>query len=66
MTVAQWRTLKEVERRSKGWPIGIPVNKSMAKRLVSLGYAEWAPPIFTYPKPVYAIRLTTRGKVAIK
>ncbi len=66
MTAAQKRILTEVQRRSKGWPVGIPVKEFMAKRLVALGYAEWAPPAFLYRKPVFAIRLTVRGEIAIK
>jgi len=65
MTVAQKRILTEVQRRSKGWPVGIPVKRFMAQRLVALGYAEWAPPAFLYPKPVFAIRLTVKGEVAL-
>lgn len=66
MTGPQKRTLMEVQLRSKGWPVGIPVKKAMAYRLVNLGYAEWAPPLFRYPKEVFAIRLTVRGEVAIQ
>lgn len=65
MTKAQRRTLIEVRKRSKGWPVGIPVHKGMACRLVALGYAEWAPPMWLYPRPVFSIRLTTKGEVAV-
>ncbi len=66
MTPAQKRTLMEIQRRSKGWPVGIPAQKAMACRLVALGYAEWAPPAYLYRKPMFTIRLTVRGEVALE
>jgi hypothetical protein len=67
MTKAQRRTLLDVIRRSKGWPVGITVPAGMGHRLVSLGYAEWAPPLhysLTVGNNRVAIRATTKGLVA--
>lgn len=66
MTPAQRRTICEVERRSKGWPVGITVPAGIGRRLVAHGYAEWAPPLhylLTTNRKV-AIRATTKGKLA--
>lgn len=65
MTPAKRRVAAEVQRRSKGWPVGIPVNPHMARTLVNNGYAEWAVPLFNYRTTVHAIRLTLKGEVEL-
>jgi hypothetical protein len=56
-------TIQEVIKQSKGWPVGIPTDEEMAKELVNKGYARWAPPAYTYSKPVFAISITSKGKI---
>ena len=63
MTPAQRRTILDVERRSKGWPVGISVPGDMGRRLVKLGYAEWAPPMHLVGPGHVSIRITTKGKI---
>lgn len=66
MTKPQRRTLEYVQQQQGIWSsVGIPVARSMAKRLVAAGWAEWAQPYWVYPKPVFAIRLTVAGEVAL-
>lgn len=69
MTPAQRRAILDIEKRSKGWPVGIVVPWGMGHRLVNLGYAEWAPPLhysLTVPGKRVAIRATTKGLVAAR
>lgn len=66
ITAPQLRAMQGIARRSKGWPIGIPVHKAMARRLVAKGLAEWAPPVYRYTKPVFTVRLTVSGQVALE
>ncbi len=56
------RACREIARRSKGWPVGIPMREATARALVEEGLARWAPPIWHYPKPVFAVALTEAGK----
>jgi hypothetical protein len=59
------RVLRDVDNRSKGWPIGIPAPKKTAYALVARGLVEWAPPQYVYPRPVFSVRLTWAGKYAL-
>lgn len=66
LTKPQRRALEEVIRRQKGWSVvGIPLPAGMARRLVDLGVAEWAAPMWQYPKPVSSVRLTLAGRQAL-
>lgn len=66
MSPAALRTLKEVARRGKGWPIGVPCDDRSGKALVKAGYLEWAPPAYVYPRPMRTYRLTTLGKLVVE
>lgn len=57
--------LRDVWKRSKGWPVGIPAPPAQARRLVAKGLARWAPPMYAYPKPVFAIALTGMGRAKL-
>lgn len=66
MTKPQRKALQHIVDLSKGWPVGIPLPELMARRLVDLGLAEWAPAFFKYPKPVSTVRITEAGKCKLK
>lgn len=65
MTKPQRKALEHVVSMSKGWPVGIPLPKAMAHRLVAAGLAEWAPPFWCYPRPVFTVRVTGAGTAAL-
>lgn len=66
MTRVQRKWMKEVQKLSKGWPVGIPVPELVAQSLVAEGLARWAPPLWDYPQPVFTICLTTHGEVSLR
>lgn len=66
ITKAMLRVMRDLKRRSKGWPVGLPAPRHTARALVSRGLAEYAPPLWLYRKPVCCIRLTTRGEVTLE
>jgi hypothetical protein len=49
-TPAQLKMMKDVQRRSKGWPVGIAVKRQIGQRLVDRKWAEFAPPVWLYRK----------------
>lgn len=56
--------LKDIYKRSKGWPVGIPAfDAKLAKQLVEEGYLEYAPPAYLYPNLPATYRLTSLGKL---
>lgn len=66
LSTAQIRVMADIQRRSKGWPVGIPSPPRTARALVARGIAEWAPPAWGYRAGGHCIRLTTMGEVALK
>jgi hypothetical protein len=66
LTETQRRALADVISRSTGWDCGIPVPRNTANALIRKGLAEWAPPFWEYPKPVFTIRLTAAGRAALR
>lgn len=65
ISVTMKRVLRDVHRRSKGWPCGIPAPRRTAAALVVRDLAEYAPPVFNYPNYPACIRLTIMGKLEI-
>lgn len=56
--------IQEIKDRSKGWPVGIYIEKDIAKFLVDNKLAEWA--VASYPidnDNVRSIRLTSLGDI---
>ncbi len=62
------RTLDYIVAQSKGWPVGIPIRISAARRLIHLGFVESAPCSYIHrlKKPVWAVRLTGAGHAHLK
>lgn len=55
--------IQEIKDRSKGWPVGIYIEKDIAHYLVDNKLAEWA---ISYPldnDSVLSVRLTTLGDI---
>lgn len=59
------RVLKDVAKRTKGWPCGVPADGRVAPALVAKGYLRWAPPIWNYPNNPKTYGLTTLGKLIV-
>lgn len=54
--------MKDVKKRSKGLPVGIPIEEKVAKSLVEKGLAKWAVPAWNYPVQVWPVSLTLEGE----
>lgn len=67
MTKNELATLKDIAKRSKNWPVGVPVKRpAVAEALLNDGYLEYAAPAYNYPNNPPTYRLTVFGEVAIK
>ena len=62
MTGSLWSACRDVMKRAKGTPCGIPMPEHTARAMVAADLARWAPPMFLYPVPVFCVSLTYEGK----
>lgn len=60
------RVLRDVYRRTEGWPLGVPADERVAEALVRKKFLRYAPPVYLYPgKPRKTYSLTTSGKLVL-
>lgn len=59
------RVLRDIARRTKGWPAGVPENNHIAKDLVAKGYLRLASPAWRYPNNPSFYELTTLGQLVV-
>lgn len=65
MTKRSLSVLRDIQKRTKGWPCGVPSDDRIAKSLVVKGYLRFAPPMWNYPKNPKTYGLTTFGELLI-